>query len=72
MPYASLVNYNHDKSGEMMNRLTKIILGASIVIALAWVGNTDYEHAVQQADTYAYNVCHGYHPDYANRSPKCD
>jgi hypothetical protein len=55
-----------------MNRLTKMILGAFIVIVLAWAGNTDYEHAVQQADTYAYNVCHGYHPDYANRNPKCD
>jgi len=55
-----------------MNRLTKIVIGIALVTGLAMVGTDDYDHAVQQADTYTYNVCNGYHPDYANRRPSCD
>jgi len=55
-----------------MNRLTKILLSIFVITALAFVGDADYQDEIAQADRYTHNVCHGFHPDYDNRSPSCE
>jgi len=55
-----------------MNRLTKICIAVSVVAALLWVSNWDYEHEVTMSEEYKYNVCLGYWPDYYDLKPNCE
>lgn len=55
-----------------MNRLTKILLAITVITAFVFVGDVDYQNEIAQADSYTYNVCNGFHPDYDNRSPSCE
>jgi len=58
--------------GETMNNLIKITVGLLIITMVIFVSDADYQDQVNQAETYKYNVCHGYHPDYEGRKPQCD
>jgi len=55
-----------------MNNLIKITVGLLIITMVIFVSDADYQDQVNQAETYKYNVCHGYHPDYEGRKPQCD
>ena len=55
-----------------MSRLTKILLGIAVFIALGIIGNMDYSDAELAERHYAKMVCEKHWPDYKELNPECN
>ena len=58
--------------GKLMNKPTKILLGAVLFLILGIAGNMDYHDAVLEEQHYVTMVCDGFWPDYQELEPECD